>query len=117
LRTDYPDLKIRLMGIHAGFNPVAKPALTLPGNASIYGLCLGAGMAVRATYSHAWRPYADLCATHNAASGQGYNAAFGVAGSVAGHDALSLDLSQESGGVNIVNSLARELKLNYRYYY
>jgi hypothetical protein len=117
LRTEYPDLKVRLMGIHAGFNPAVNTTLALPGNANIYGVCLGSGTAVRSTYTQAWRPYADYCATHNASSGQGYNAAIGVAGSVAGHDSLSLDLSQASGGVNIANALAREIKLNYRIYY
>ena len=117
LRTEYPDLKVRLMGIHAGFNPVANATLALPGNANIVGLCVGSGMATRSAYTQAWRPYADYCATHNAASGQGYNAALGVAGSLAGQDSLSLDWSQGSGGANIANVMAREIKLNYRIYY
>ena len=117
LRTEYPDWKARLMGIHAGFNTAPGATLALPGNANIYGLCFGSGAAAQSVYTRAWRPYADYCATHNDTSGQGYNAALGIAGAVAGHDSLSLGWSQESGGVNVVNGLSRTLKLNYRFYY
>jgi hypothetical protein len=50
-------------------------------------------------------------------SGQGYNAQLDFAGSALGHDQLSITMSQEVGGTNIVNGLSREIKLNYRYFY
>jgi hypothetical protein len=117
LRTESPDLKVRLTGIHTGFRNVPGASLALPGNVNIYGLCLGTGDSYRYSYTQAWRPNADFCATNNDLSGQGYNAGLGLAGSVAGHDQLSLNWRQESGGANVINGLSRELKLNYRYFY
>jgi hypothetical protein len=117
IRTEYPDLKVRVTGVHAGFNSAANAVLAVPGNVNIYGLCIDAGETYRNSYSQSWRPSLDLCATHNDLSGRGYNAGLGLVGSVAGHDQLSLGWRQESGGVNIVNGLSRELRLSYRYFY
>jgi hypothetical protein len=116
-RTGYPDWKARLTGIHTRFSNAADAVLGLPVEANIYGLCFGSGDASRFVYSRAWRPYADYCATHNDSSGRGYSAALGLGGSLVGHDRLSLDLSQESGGANVVNGLSRAFELNYRFYY
>jgi hypothetical protein len=117
LRAASPDWKVRLTGIHAGYKNIASASLALPGDVNIYGLCFGAGNAYRNGYTQAWRPSLDLCATHNESSGQGYNAALGLTGSVASHDQLSLGWKQESGGANVANGLSRELELNYRYFY
>ena len=116
-RTEYPDWKVWLTGTHVRFNGAASSALLLPDNQNVYGLCTGFGEAYQLAYTQAWRPYTNYCATDNNVSGQGYNAQFGLAGSVAGHDRLGLSMSLERGGVNLVNGLSRELKLSYRYFY
>jgi len=59
----------------------------------------------------------DYCATHNAASGQGYNARLGLAGAVSGHDQLAFTLREERGGANLINGLSHEFALNYRRYF
>jgi hypothetical protein len=117
VRIGYPDLKVRLTGIHAGFQSVANASLALPGKVNIYGICVDAGDSYRNGYAKAWRPSMDMCATHNDLSGQGYNAAIGLAGPVSGHDQMSVSLMQERGATNLLNVLSRELKLNYRYFY
>ncbi|OIQ99447.1 beta-barrel assembly-enhancing protease [mine drainage metagenome] len=116
IRTEYPNWKVRLIGIHTNFNTAANAVLPLPDNMNIYGVCFGTGELNRRVYTYAWRPYADGCATNNDLSGQGYNAMLGLAGSVAGRDQLSLTLSQVRGGANLLNGLIREFKLNYRYF-
>jgi hypothetical protein len=117
IRTDSPDMKVRLIGIHTGFKPADAASLLLPENVNIYGVCFGAGETYVNSYTRAWRPTVDLCATHNDLSGQGYNAGLGLTGSVVGHDQLSLTVKQEKGGANVVNGLSRELAMNYRYFY
>jgi Tfp pilus assembly protein PilF len=117
VRMGYPDLKVRLTGIHAGFQSVANASLALPGKVNIYGVCVDAGDSYRNGYSKAWRSSLDMCATHNDLSGQGYNAGFGLAGPVAGHDQLTVTMTQERGATNVLNVLSRELKLNYRYFF
>lgn len=116
-RTEYPDWKVRLTGEQIRFNGATNTALPLPDNQNVYGLCGGFGEAYQIAYTRAWLPYANYCATDNNVSGQGYNVLLGLSGSVAGHDRLALSVSQERGGVNIINGLSRELRLNYRYFY
>jgi len=116
-RTEYPDWKVWLTGAHVRFNSAANTTLPLPDNQNVYGLCAGFGETYQLAYTQAWRPFTNYCATDNNVSGQGYNAQFGLAGSVAGHDRLGLSLSLERGGVNLINGLSRELKLRYRYFY
>jgi hypothetical protein len=116
IRTEYPNLRVSLMGIHTNFNTAPNAVLALPENMNIYGLCIGSGEVNQRVYTYAWRPYVDGCATNNDQSGQGYIGKFGLAGSVIGHDQLSLTLSQERGGANLINGLIREYKLNYRYF-
>jgi hypothetical protein len=84
---------------------------------NIYGICVDAGDSYQNGYSKAWRPSLDMCATHNDLSGQGYNAGFGLAGPVAGHDQLAVSVTQERGATNLLNVLSRELKLHYRYFF
>lgn len=116
IRAEYPDWKVRVIGIHTRFNNSVNATLPLPSDVNIYGLCSGFGEVYQQAYTQAWRPYLDYCATHNDVSGQGYNAMLGLAGSVAGHDQLSLTLRQERGGANVVNGLTHQLNLNYRYF-
>lgn len=116
-RTEYPDWKVWLTGTHVRFNSAANTTLPLPDNQNVYGLCTGFGQTYQLAYTQAWRPFTYYCATDNNLSGQGYNAQFGLAGSVAGHDRLGLSVSLERGGVNLVDGLSRELKLSYRYFY
>ncbi len=115
VRTEYPDWKFRLIGIHTRFNPEANPAFALPANANLYGGCFGFGENLRRSYTRTWRLYWDSCATHNDLSGVGYNATFGLVGSVAGPDHLSISLKQERGGVNIIGGVSHEFMMNYRY--
>lgn len=109
LRNAYPEL----------YNQVQNGTMTslLPDDANVYGLCFGFGAAYRYTYTQAWRPYFDYCATRSNLGGQGYNAMLGLAGAVAGHDHLAVTFSQGLGGANFVNGLARELTVRYRYYF
>jgi len=116
-RTEYPDLNMRVNGTHTRFDHSAISALALPGDANVYGVCGGFGDGVRISYTRAWRPYADVCATHNAVSGRGYNATLGFAGAVIGHDQFSFTLRQERGGANLINGLSHEFALNYRRYF
>lgn len=115
VRTEYPDWKVRLIGIHTRFSPELNPVFTLPANANVYGGCFGVGNNNRNVYTRTWRPYWDSCATHNDQSGVGYNASFGISGSVAGPDHLSISLKQEWGGVNITGGLSQVLIMSYRY--
>ncbi|MDD2700365.1 MAG: tetratricopeptide repeat protein [Sideroxydans sp.] len=117
VRTEYPDLNVRVHGTHTRFGNSALATLALPGDADVYGVCGGLGDGLRFAYTRAWRPYADYCATHNALSGQGYNAALGFAGAVIGQDQLSFTLRQERGGANLINGLSHEFDLNYRKYF
>ena len=117
IRIDYPDLSVRLMGVDSGFNNEPTASLALPENSNLVGLCFGAGENNRLVYTHAWRPHLDYCTTNNSVSGQGYNAQLDFAGAALGHDQLSITISQQVGGTNIVNGLSRELQLNYRYFY
>jgi hypothetical protein len=114
-RDGYPDMKISLTGLHTRFSTADAAPLPLPLNSNIYGACGSLGESFRNGYAHAWQPYLSGCATHNDLSGEGYNAALGLAGSIAGRDRLSLTLTQERGGANLVYGLSRKLSLNYRY--
>jgi hypothetical protein len=114
-REGYPDMKISLTGLHTRFSTADAAPLPLPVNSNIYGACGSFGESFRNGYAHAWRPYLNGCATHNDVSGEGYNAALGLAGSIMGHDRLALGLTQERGGANLVYGLSRKLTLNYRY--
>jgi len=116
-RTQNPDLKMRLNGVHARFNSNANAAIALPEDVNIYSLCLGTGELPRPFYSRAWRLAADACATRNDIGGSGYSLAFGLAGSVIGRDQLSLSAMQGSVGSNLTDALIREFTLNYRYFY
>lgn len=109
LRNTYPEL----------YNQVydGTTGALLPDNANVYGLCFGFGGAYQRAYTQAWRPYFDYCATDSNLGGRGYNAMFGMAGSVAGHDHFSVTFSQGLGGTNFVNGLTRELTMRYRYYF
>ena len=89
----------------------------LPDDANIYGVCFGFGETYQRTYTQAWRPYFDYCATHSNLGGQGYSALLGIAGSIAGHDQFTVYFSQGLGGASYVNGLARELTVRYRYYF
>lgn len=109
LRNTYPEL----------YNQVydGTTGSLLPDDANVYGLCFGFGEGYRRTYTQAWRPYADYCATHSNLGGQGYSALLGIAGSIAGHDHFTVYLSQGIGGANFVNGLSREVAMRYRHYF
>lgn len=109
LRNTYPEL----------YNQAYDGTLgsLLPDDANVYGLCFGFGEGYRRTYTQAWRPYFDYCATHSNLGGQGYSALLGIAGSIAGHDHFTVFLNQGLGGANYVNGLSRELTMRYRYYF
>lgn len=117
VRMESPELTVRVTGFSGRYSSDANAVFALPGDADLLGLCAGSGGTDRWTYTRAWRPYLDACTTHNSVSGQGYNAALGLAGSLLGQDLLSFSFSQELGGTNLVNGMSRELKLNYRYYF
>lgn len=117
IRLEYPDISVRLNGIHSRFNNAANNVLALPVDDNVYGLCGGVGDGVRFTYSRAWRPYADYCLMRNTVSGIGHNFLLGLTGSVIGRDRLAFTLQQERGGANLVNGSSRVLSLDYGYYF
>ncbi|MFH2135174.1 MAG: tetratricopeptide repeat protein [Pseudomonadota bacterium] len=117
VRTGYPDLNVRVNGLHTRLSGIQNAVLDLASDADTYGVCGGFGGGVQFAYTRAWRPSLDYCATYNSVSGQGYNAALGLAGAVAGHDQLSLALRQTRGGANLINGLSQELSMNYRIYF
>ncbi|MDO8926485.1 MAG: tetratricopeptide repeat protein [Sideroxyarcus sp.] len=116
-RTEYPDWKVRLIGAHTRFAPIAAAPIELPADSNLYGACLGVGEARRLSYARMWLPYLDYCYTYNDVSGSGYNAGLGLAGPVVGADQLSLNYGLERGGVDSLFSRSYELELNYRYYF
>jgi hypothetical protein len=115
--TEYPDWRVRLIGAHSRFATAATAPLALPGDSNLYGACGGVGENLRQSYTRAWLPWLEYCATRNDVSGSGYNAAIGLAGPVAGADRLALALMQERGGVNLLHGQSRIVTLNYRYYF
>ncbi len=117
VRTEYPDMKVHLMGSHIRFRDNGTPVLPLPEDENLYGLCLGFGETYLDAYTRAWRPNLDYCTTHNDVNGQGYNVGLGIAGSLAGHDQLTISLKQELGGTDVVDGLTRIWTVRYRYYF
>lgn len=117
IRIEYPDLNVRVNGVHTRSKQSEIAALALPGDANVYGVCGGLGETARNTYARVWRPYMDYCITQNTASGLGYSAMLGLVGAAIVNDQLSLTLRQERGGANRINGLSHELALNYRKYF
>jgi polysaccharide biosynthesis protein PelB len=117
VRAEYPDWIVRVIGSHTRFNADGATGLPLPNDTNLYGLCFGYGESLGQAYTHAWRPHFAYCATNNDVSGRGYNAGFGLAGALAGHDRLALDIRQELGGTNVADGLTRVMTVNYRYFF
>lgn len=93
----------------------------IPQGSTTVGACLGMGENVggqnlRTVYSRAWRPYFDVCLTHNALNGLSYDGLLGLAGSVTGEDHLSLQL-QNSNNAQTSGSATQSLAIRYRHYY
>ncbi len=145
LRTEYPDWRLRATYSIARYQyerqlgalsintlaPEVRTAITLgsvdavryflPESSRTVGLCLGmgenlAGQDLRTVYSRSWRPYYELCGTHNDITGLGFRIDLGLVGSVSGEDHLVLEVGQSAGSVGNLGT-NRHLQLRYRHYF
>ncbi|MEW9900735.1 tetratricopeptide repeat protein [Chitinivorax sp. PXF-14] len=107
LRTEYPDVSIRLSGYHnrytqqfdaAPADPETDTPRLLPDDSSAVGLNIGFGQAYLNDYTRGWRPIADIGLNHSPQAGRGYNWLLGMAGSVLGHDHLAVFARNSHGG-------------------
>lgn len=113
IRTDYPDLTVRLAGVHGGYGasggadalisrlaPVSagptSAATFMAQTYSQYGVFFGFGSDLPEQYTHRWRPFLDVGIVHNSLQGWGPQVSVGVAGSVFGGDHAALYLEHES---------------------
>jgi hypothetical protein len=90
--------------------------LFIPSGFRYYGMRLSSNMryqGVAGDYTRAFRPYASLALTHHSDLGAGYDLAFGLSGSIAGGDRLSLGYSLAKGGTGNYGHV-RELGLYYQ---
>jgi hypothetical protein len=145
IRLEYPDWRTRLFATRQSFSyngsvgtrslaalaqnaqsAIASGAIDavryfLPQGSTTVGACLGmgenlAGQNMQETYTRAWRPFYDVCTSHNSANGAGYSGYIGLAGSLDGEDHLMLRLEQSSGGTG-AGALSRMLAARYRHYF
>ena len=142
IRTEYPDWRVRTFatyqrashegGAGEGFkatlpssvrdNPdFDAAAFFIPEGSTTWGACLGmgenlAGQNLQTMYSRAWRPFLDLCLSHNTAGSEGYTGTLGMAGSLTGEDHLSVQLQNSEGFVS-GGGTTRSLAIRYRNYY
>lgn len=114
MRIEYPDLTLRLTAANyrfsAGGNADPRTAqlnplggvpgadFFIPKDSRILGAGIGFGESVRESHSRALRPWGSFTRTSSSLSGSGYNALFGVGGSVLGADQLSLYWNRSRGG-------------------
>ena len=145
IRTEYPDWRVRTFvsyqrashegGVGDAFNAKFWPGLQasiasgaldpvaffIPEGSTTWGACVGmgenlAGQNIQTIYSRAWRPFLDLCLSHNTAGSEGYTGVLGVAGALTGEDHLSIQL-QNSDGFTSGSGSARSLAVRYRNYF
>jgi len=93
----------------------------IPQNNTTLGACVtmgdtGAAAGQRGGWRRAWRPFMDLCLSHNTAAGDGYTGLLGVAGSLAGPDELALQWQGSDGAVP-GSAAAQSLSIRYRHYF
>jgi hypothetical protein len=114
----------RLLGISDSALQTLIPATSsqsvtdffIPTGFRYYGMRLSSNMRYQGAagdYTRAIRPYASLALTHHSDLGAGYDLAFGLTGSVAGGDRLSLGYSLSKGGTGNYGHV-RELGLYYQ---
>lgn len=144
-RTEYPDWRVRAFVTHQKYSrnqdlgeatrlrlplslqtALAASGLSvsdyfLPQGSTTLGTCVSMGENVggqnlQTVYSRAWRPYLDVCLTHNTLNGLSYNGLLGMAGSVTGQDHLSVTL-QNSNNAQTQGAATQSLAVRYRYYY
>ncbi len=130
MRVEYPDLTLRLTAAGYRFsadansdaqtaqlNPlggIPGPAFFIPQNSRVVGAGIGFGESARDVYSRSLRPWGSFSRTSSSLSGSGYNALFGVGGSVFGADQLSLYWNRSRGGGSSGASIL-EYGLRYEY--
>ena len=114
VRIEYPDLTLRLTAANYRFNAdgnadartaqlnplggVPGAAFFIPQNSRVVGAGVGFGESIRDAYSRGLRPWGSFSRTSSSLSGSGYNALFGVGGSVFGTDQLSVYWNRSRGG-------------------
>ena len=132
LRTEYPDLTVRLAGsvqryaqsgsgdaLTARLTPggnVPAASFFLPQNFSVYGAYAGFGQFFRENYTRGLKPFADIGITHNNVTGKGYSGLIGAGGSVLGHDHASLYWQVARGGTGTSDAI-REVGVRYYYFF
>ncbi|MDZ7653761.1 MAG: tetratricopeptide repeat protein [Burkholderiaceae bacterium] len=132
LRTEYPDLSLRLSAADLRYTPApgvasallpllpeaaratATNAQLLPQSTQQVGAALVFGETARERYTRAWRPFGVLGVNNDRLSGTDYAWTLGATGSVLGGDELSLFVAAGSGlGVQVVPF--RSYGLRYRW--
>ena len=110
-------------GIQAGISTGTIDPLRyfVPEGGGTWGACVSmgenlGGQSLQTVYSKAWRPFADMCLSHNSVAGPGYSGVLGVAGSLTGEDHLSLQW-RASDGIGASNATNRSLFIRYRHYF
>lgn len=145
IRTEYPDWRVRTFatyqrashdgGMGTSFRErlpadlrtaidsgaLVPVAYFIPEGSTIWGACLGmgenvAGQNLQTIYSRAWRPFFDICLSHNTAGSEGYTGILGIAGSLTGEDHLSVQLQSSEGYVS-GGGMTRSLAIRYRHYF
>ncbi len=110
-------------GIQTGISTGAIDPLRyfVPEGSGTWGACVSmgenlGGQSLQTVYSKAWRPFVDMCLSHNSVAGLGYSGVLGVAGSLTGEDHVSLQW-RASDGIGASNSTNRSLFIRYRHYF
>ena len=93
----------------------------LPDGSTRAGVCMDmgenlGGQNLQVNYSRAWRPYANVCVSHDTVAGPGLNASLGFAGSILGEDHLRVQW-ESTEAVAPGKASANTFTLRYRHYY
>lgn len=145
VRTEYPDWRVRAFAkyleftrtdafddaslarlpaevqagvLTGGLDPVAY---FIPDGSTRAGVCMDmgenlGGQNLQVNYSRAWRPFVNVCFSHDSVAGPGLNSSLGLAGSVSGEDHLRVQWERAqtiAPGKGNTNTLT----LRYRHYY
>ncbi|MDP2370296.1 tetratricopeptide repeat protein [Rhodoferax sp.] len=144
IRTEYPDWRVRAFSTLQRFLGDGSPdrswtmlpakvqtsiaertldpvAYFIPERGATWGACIGmgedlAGQDLQTVYSRAWRPFLNLCLSHNSAGNTSHSGILGIAGSLTGEDHLSV---QWQGSEEQVpgTPIKRALAIRYRHYF
>lgn len=109
---------IQLAVTAGAIDPVAY---FIPQGSSRAGVCVDmgenlGGQNMQNNYSRAWRPFVNLCMSHDAVAGSGFNGTVGIVGSITGEDHMRVQWDSTQAAVPGKGS-AGALTLRYRLYF